>query len=173
MGKSTDTLINASATISQSGTYGTWGFLPVIDGIFIEQTPSQQLLKKQVNGRNALLGNNAEEGTIFVPQIITTEADLVAWLLRTFPLFTNDDIAKILLWYPSSNASDTTSPLFATTGDSVPTAINQSASGVGQQQRANASILCSSLYLSLTHTAEYLCRDHIRLPLILDGRSIF
>lgn len=57
----TTTLQEASANVSASGTFGSWGFLPVTDGIFIQQTPSQQLLKKQVNGRNLLIGNNASK----------------------------------------------------------------------------------------------------------------
>lgn len=54
--KDTITLQNASAYISGSSRYGTWGFLPVTDGVFIQQLPSQQLLKKQVNGRHMLSG---------------------------------------------------------------------------------------------------------------------
>lgn len=54
--KDTLTLQNASAVISGSGRFGTWGFLPVTDGTYIQQLPSQQLLKKQVNGINALVG---------------------------------------------------------------------------------------------------------------------
>jgi len=54
--KDTMTLQNASAVISGSGRFGTWGFLPVTDGTYVQQLPSQQLLKKQVNGVNALVG---------------------------------------------------------------------------------------------------------------------
>jgi len=54
--KDTVTLQNASAVVSGSGRFGTWGFLPVTDGTYIQQLPSQQLLKKQVNGANALVG---------------------------------------------------------------------------------------------------------------------
>lgn len=153
VGKDTATLMTASAIVSQSGTYGTWGFLPVTDGVFIQQTPSQQLLKKQVNGKNCLAGNNADEGPGFTPQNITTEADLVSWLELTFPLFTNNDIAKILLYYPSSNASDTANaPLFATTGEKAPTAVNQSDAGAGQQQRADniyaeTTFVCPSYWM--------------------------
>lgn len=56
VGKDTETLQNASSYISVSGNYGTWGFLPVTDGAFIQQLPSQQLLKKQVNGIRMLIG---------------------------------------------------------------------------------------------------------------------
>lgn len=147
-------LINASATISQSGTYGTWAFLPVTDGTFVQDIPSRQLLAKKVNGLNILSGNNANEGTAFVPQNINTEDRLVSWLRLTFPLFSNNDIAKILLYYPSSNSTDDpAAPHFATTGDSGPTALNQSSLGTGQQQRANniyaeTTFVCPSYWLA-------------------------
>lgn len=54
--KDTETLKNASAAISASGHFGTWGFLPVTDGSFIQDLPSQQLQKKQVNGIRMLSG---------------------------------------------------------------------------------------------------------------------
>jgi hypothetical protein len=54
--KDTKVLQLASFNISSSGLTGTWGFLPVTDGAFIQQLPSQQLLQKQVNGVNLLSG---------------------------------------------------------------------------------------------------------------------
>ena len=116
--------------------------------------PSRQLLRKEVNGLNILVGNNANEGTGFVPQNILSEEDLVEYLHNTFPLFSNNDIAKILLFYPSSNT--TASPnatLFATSGDSGSTALNQSSVGTGQQQRANniyaeTTFVCPSYWLA-------------------------
>ena len=56
VGKDTEVLQNASATISGSSRYGTWAFLPVTDGVFTQQLPSQQLLKKQINGKRILVG---------------------------------------------------------------------------------------------------------------------
>lgn len=76
-----------------------WGLLPVTDGYFVQQLPSQQLLQKKVNGQRLLVGNNASEGPGFTPQNITTEDDLLACLHLTFPMFSNDDIVKILLYY--------------------------------------------------------------------------
>lgn len=69
---------------------------------------------------------------------IDTEEELVAWLKLTFPLFTNNDIARVLEYYPSTNASvNPKAPLFATNGISGPTAINQSNVETGQLQRAD------------------------------------
>ncbi|THX35267.1 carboxylesterase type B [Aureobasidium pullulans] len=154
----TDTLQYASFNVSTTGTFGTWGFLPVTDGVFIQDVPSQQLLEKKVNGQNLLVGNNANEGPLFVPQDIDTEADLVAWLELTFPLFSNDDFARILRYYPSSNATDSPSAVdFATTGDSGPTAINVSSVATGQQQRANniyaeTTFVCPSYWMAESYT---------------------
>ncbi|KAK4625568.1 Carboxylesterase 1E [Fulvia fulva] len=151
---SSEALINASATIAQSGNFGTWAFLPVTDGTLIQDLPSRQLGRREVNGENMFSGNNANEGAYFVPQHIDTEEDLLAWLRLTFPLFSTNDIAKILYYYPSSNASvDSTAPLFATTGESNPTAVNQSVLATGQQQRANniyaeTTFICPSYWLA-------------------------
>ncbi|KAF8858056.1 alpha/beta-hydrolase [Acephala macrosclerotiorum] len=133
----TATLQNASAAISSSGTYGTWGFLPVTDGVFIQQLPSQQLAKKQVNGLRMLAGNNALEGQSFVPQNITTEDDLVAFIQETFPLFTTDDISKVLQYYPGTNASDSTNAVdYATLGYTGATANNESSEATVPRQES-------------------------------------
>ncbi|KAK0906707.1 hypothetical protein LTR02_005849 [Friedmanniomyces endolithicus] len=123
--KDSATLINASATVSQEGSYGTWAFLPVTDGIIVQDLPSRQLGRGKVNGLNMLVGNNAAEALFFTPQVITTEDELVAYL-------------RILFYYPSSNASVPAKPLlFATEGDTGPTALNESSVGSGQQERAD------------------------------------
>lgn len=43
--QNTKMLQNASQHVSGSGKYGTWAFLPVTDGSFIQQSTSQQLLQ--------------------------------------------------------------------------------------------------------------------------------
>ena len=52
----TAVLQNASATVSVSGEFGTFAFLPVTDGNFIQGAPSQQLLEKAVSGKRLLVG---------------------------------------------------------------------------------------------------------------------
>jgi carboxylesterase type B len=59
--KSTATLQNASSEVTATATYGTWAFLPVTDGVFVQDVPSTQLLERRLNGRNALIGNNASK----------------------------------------------------------------------------------------------------------------
>lgn len=137
-GKDSRTLINASMTVSQAGSYGTWAFLPVTDGTFVQDRPSVQFTSGKVNGVNGLFGNNANEGWAFVPQDLETEEELRKYLKITFPRFSNDNIKAILKTYPSSNApEDPGAPLYAKNGEMGPTATNQSSVSSGQQQRAN------------------------------------
>ena len=56
VGKDSAILQQASANVSGSSTWGTWAFLPVTDGVFLQQRPTQQLMKKQVNGKLLLVG---------------------------------------------------------------------------------------------------------------------
>lgn len=158
--KDSETLINASALVSQEGSYGTWAFLPVTDGVFVQDLPSRQLARGAVNGLNILSGNNADEGSLFTPQNILTEDDLVTYLRVTFPLFSNNDIAKILYYYPTSNdTNNPNDPPFATEGDSGATALNQSSAGTGQQQRANliygeTTFVCPSYWLAEAYSSH-------------------
>jgi hypothetical protein len=96
----------------------------------------------------------------FTPQNIHTVDDLVAYLQVTFPMFSDNDIAKVLYYYPTGNAStNPTSPDFATAGDSGPTALNQSSVGTGQQQRADniyaeTTFVCPSYWLAEAYSSS-------------------
>jgi carboxylesterase type B len=69
-------------------------------------------------------------------------------------MFTNNDIAKVLLYYPSSNSTDDPSaPKFATSGYEGATAVNESQVATGQQQRADniyaeTTFVCPSYWLA-------------------------
>ncbi len=52
-----ETLQNASGTVSTTrGYFGSFGFLPVVDGDYIRQLPSEQLLSGKMSGKNLLVG---------------------------------------------------------------------------------------------------------------------
>ncbi|OBT88219.1 hypothetical protein VE02_02423 [Pseudogymnoascus sp. 03VT05] len=160
LAKDSMTLQQASSQISTTQTYGTWAFLPVTDGTFIKQLRSKQLLAKKVNGKRILFGSNANEGALFVPPTIPTEADLVAWLHLEFPNVSNDDVTKILAAYPSSSGPvNPDDPKFATTGLGPATALNVSQVATGQQQRGNniyaeATFVCPSYWLASAYTGN-------------------
>ncbi|CAJ2506237.1 Uu.00g003670.m01.CDS01 [Anthostomella pinea] len=70
------------------------------DNVDVSQSerPSKALADGKVNGLNHLAGSNAFEGASWVqPGAINTVDDLVDFLRVTFPNFSNNDIAKILL----------------------------------------------------------------------------
>ena len=94
--------------------------------------------------------------------------------MNAFPLFTEDDVSRVLLYYPSTNASeDMSTPDFATSGNSTPTALNESTFATGQQQRADVShIPCQGAHFNNTlvltkEIPDCLRRNHIRVPLLL------
>ena len=51
----TATMQNASALVTGVARYGVWNFVPVTDGTFLTQRPSQQLLKGRTNGKLMLV----------------------------------------------------------------------------------------------------------------------
>lgn len=135
---SADTVVlqNASATVSESGYYGTWAFLPVTDGDFVQAKPSQQLFEKAVSGKRLLIGNNANEGAPLTPTILTA-AEFLSYIKTTFPSLTATDISRLLETYQLDNSTtELSAPLFDTLGNSGPTALNQSEFATGQKQRA-------------------------------------
>ncbi|KAL2216662.1 putative carboxylesterase [Thermoascus aurantiacus ATCC 26904] len=134
--KDTATLQNASYTVSATGKYGQWAFLPVTDGDFVQQLPSQQFLKKQVNGARLLVGNNADEDSRFTPQNTETEADFVRYVRQLFPLFTESDSAA----------------RFATSGEGALTALNQSsfATAAGKCMQTSKPRPATNLYAEVT-----------------------
>lgn len=99
-----------------------------------------------------LVGNNANEGPLFVPSTITTEADLEAWLKLEFPSFSSAEIAQVLASYPFDSSIDKTLK-FATNGISAPTALDVSQIATGHQQRAyniyaEATFICPSYWIN-------------------------
>lgn len=99
-----------------------------------------------------------DEGPSFVPRNITTEDLFVQWVRDTLPEFGENDIAKVLLYYPSSNTTDNPdTPEFATSGSSGPSALNQSSIATGQQQRAN---VCTYPKFCISNTDE--CLEPLR-----------
>jgi carboxylesterase type B len=49
-------LQNASGIVSTSGLFGTFAFLPVVDGNFIQYRPAEQLSWGRVSGKRILVG---------------------------------------------------------------------------------------------------------------------
>lgn len=158
---STEVLQNANSYVSTAGAFGTWAFLPVTDRILIQDLPSRQLLTKKVNGQRMLTGNNAVEGSLFVPSNLTTESDVVRWLEVTFPMLNNVDVQAVLAQYPIIDPSITaSSPRFATDGLHNPNANEVSPESAGQNQRAfniysESVFVCPSYWLAEAYSGRW------------------
>ncbi|KAF1956825.1 alpha/beta-hydrolase [Byssothecium circinans] len=154
------TLQAASSNVSTSQSYGTWAFLPVIDGQYVRHLPSRQLSQHLVNGMRILVGNNANEGALFVPQNIATLTDLTAWIHDAFPSLSDYNVTQVLATYPSTSAPVNASDLkYATDGYGPDTAVNISQVATGQQQRAyniyaEATFVCPSYWLASAFAAN-------------------
>lgn len=99
------TLAIASDAVSQLAFFGTWAFAPVVDGVFSIESPTKQLLERKVNGLQALVGNNADEGQIFVPTNISMSDDFTSYVQTLLPNFSNASLANLLRYYPEPEFS--------------------------------------------------------------------
>ncbi|THV01054.1 alpha/beta-hydrolase [Dendrothele bispora CBS 962.96] len=71
-----NTLETANSGISQSGFFGSFVFVPVVDGTFITQRPTEALKLGKVNGAVFLGVTNTNEGVNFVDQTARQYAGL-------------------------------------------------------------------------------------------------
>ncbi|KAJ4480046.1 Alpha/Beta hydrolase protein [Lentinula aciculospora] len=62
------TLGTVNNDINAGGFFGTFLFVPVVDGTFIAQRPTEALKQRKVNGNALLSITNTNEGTVFVNQ---------------------------------------------------------------------------------------------------------
>ncbi|GME48099.1 carboxylesterase type b [Neofusicoccum parvum] len=152
-----ESLIAANAEIASKSLSGIFAWKPVIDGTLIPQLLSKTL-DGQLNGKSVLTGNNANEGFAFTPQNITTQAAFTAYLQLYFPRLSAENLTLIQSVYttPADILDSATTPKFATSGLSAPTAVNQSQLSTGHQQVANnfyseVTFVCPSYWLAAAY----------------------
>ncbi|KAF2198193.1 alpha/beta-hydrolase [Delitschia confertaspora ATCC 74209] len=157
VGKDTEVLQNASFAVSEAKPFGTWAFLPVTDGSFIQQQPSMQLESKSLHGKRILSGNNANEGVPLSPPTVRTVEEFEDYLRTTFPSFNDEDLSALKEQYSYDGDEEPTNPnapKFNTPGiGGAATAKNVSAFGTGQTQRtfnvfAEYAFDCPSYWLA-------------------------
>ncbi|KAJ7082931.1 alpha beta-hydrolase [Mycena belliarum] len=88
-------LQTANTQINTGGFFGTYLFIPVVDGSFITQRPTLSLLQRKVNGRALLSVTNTFEGTGFVDQNNAATANATRYALDLFPKFDLAHAAKV------------------------------------------------------------------------------
>ena len=146
-------LQNASGTVSSSGLFGTFAFLPVVDGDLIQERPSLQLSRGKVSGKRILVGvrpplpvlpstdtnnppqNNANDGVPLTNPNVVTRSKFNDYIASTFPRFTKSDISLLNTIYQTKDSQPVDNgPRYDTIGTSGPTALNQSEMATGLQQ---------------------------------------
>ncbi|KAL4263890.1 Carboxylic ester hydrolase [Pleurotus pulmonarius] len=98
------TLQAANVNVSRSGFSGTYVSVPVVDGEFITQRPTQALRQGKVNGRALLAVTNTNEGRNFVNQSTATTVTASDYVLRLFPNLGDANAATVSRLYAGIGA---------------------------------------------------------------------
>ncbi|KAF8969096.1 Alpha/Beta hydrolase protein [Flammula alnicola] len=78
----------ANVKISSSGFFGTFIFVPVVDGTFITARPTELLKQGKLNGQIVLSVTNANEGIAFVNQSTANTVQVPQYIAQLFPNLT-------------------------------------------------------------------------------------
>ncbi|KAF5361006.1 hypothetical protein D9756_005124 [Leucocoprinus leucothites] len=82
-----DTLQQLNTQINADGFFGTFTFVPVVDGHFIVKRPTELMREGKVNGEALLAVTNAFEGTPFVDARTANTVQIPNYLANLFPEF--------------------------------------------------------------------------------------
>lgn len=88
--KDAATLQAANTALNSAGFFGTFVFVPVIDGEFIVRRPSESLKMGRVNARALLAVTNTNEGLGFVDAATTSSISPADYTFLLFPKFGKD-----------------------------------------------------------------------------------
>ncbi|KAJ8692162.1 hypothetical protein PTI98_009500 [Pleurotus ostreatus] len=78
-------LQTANNRVNRAGFFGTFATVPVIEGEFITERPTQALRRRRLNGRALLTMTNTCEGNDFVDQRTAGTVTAADYTLRLFP----------------------------------------------------------------------------------------
>lgn len=93
---SSQDIILANARQELPSNYGLFAYNPVPDGVFMRQLPSLALLSGQFSKNVSIFYSYTQnEGLLFVPPSLQTEADVKPWLRTIYPVIV-DEIAEYI-----------------------------------------------------------------------------
>ncbi|KAF4614264.1 hypothetical protein D9613_008001 [Agrocybe pediades] len=87
-----DVLEAVNTNINQSGFFGTFVFVPVVDGTLITDRPTQVLRRGRLNGKISYSVTNPMEGADFVNQSIASTVQVADYVSQLFPNLQPPDI---------------------------------------------------------------------------------
>ncbi|KAF8161671.1 Alpha/Beta hydrolase protein [Crassisporium funariophilum] len=82
----------ANTEINSSGFFGTFVFVPVIDGTFITERPTELLRQGKTNGEILFSVTNTFEGAAFVDQSTASTVQIPTYLSQLFPNFSPSEV---------------------------------------------------------------------------------
>ncbi|KAF8071639.1 Alpha/Beta hydrolase protein [Lyophyllum atratum] len=104
------TLEGVNGDVGNSGFFGTFVFVPVVDGEFIRERPTEALKQRKVNGDILLTVTNAFEGALFIDPTNSPNVDVRNYVAQLFPDFKTKEIAAAAAQYQNVG-----SPIFQIT----------------------------------------------------------
>ncbi|KXN89063.1 Lipase 4 [Leucoagaricus sp. SymC.cos] len=89
-----EALQQLNTQIEANGFFGTFTFVPVVDGRFIVKRPTELMREGKVNGEALLAVTNAFEGTPFVDASTAATVQTPAYLTNLFPEFHDAQVSE-------------------------------------------------------------------------------
>ncbi|KAI0094265.1 cephalosporin esterase [Irpex rosettiformis] len=96
----------ANQEIIISGFFGTFVTVPVIDGEFIQSSPTQQIASGILNGDRFLAIINTFEGTVFVNESLSVNMTISDYVSQLFPELDDKQINAIAAQYTNISTLD-------------------------------------------------------------------
>ncbi|KAJ7589883.1 Alpha/Beta hydrolase protein [Mycena floridula] len=91
--------------INNSGFFGTFVFVPVIDGTFIRERPTIAIGQGKLNGKALYSVTNTFEGRLFIDPSTADTVQVPNYLAQLFPLFTASDVKAATARYKGLGSS--------------------------------------------------------------------
>ncbi|KAG1732243.1 Alpha/Beta hydrolase protein [Suillus paluster] len=98
-----NTLQTLNYNINIDGFFGTWVFVPVVDGTFIVERPTVTISKGRLNANYLLAVTNSHEGNVFVNQ--STTLDIADYVQTLFPNFGSAQVAGAVMMYQNQGSN--------------------------------------------------------------------
>ncbi|KAH8113786.1 cephalosporin esterase [Phellopilus nigrolimitatus] len=108
-----------NSAICSSYFFGTFAFVPVVDGTFIVERPTQTMARGKLNG-DVLLGmTNVLEGFAFVSDDITSKMTLPEYVSQLFPGFGEAQVNAAIQHYTNIGLETVFNQAVAVMGESI------------------------------------------------------
>ncbi|KAJ7589890.1 Alpha/Beta hydrolase protein [Mycena floridula] len=94
-----------NVNINNSGFWGTFVFVPVVDGTLIRERPTIAISQGKLNGKALYSVTNTFEGRLFIDPSTVDTVQVPNYLTQLFPLFTASDVNAAAARYKGLGSS--------------------------------------------------------------------